>query len=106
MTMTDEDLSELAECIQDACESTCRPIAPFDLRYRVPGLLPCCLLGALLDDDEKWGRYPNPGQAGDALGIPREVSYGLSRGFDGSDQSSFDDPRAFALGRFFREQYG
>jgi len=96
--MTDEQLSELAECLADACRG--KRLRPFNARDMFGPS--CCPLGALIGD-----QYPNPGHVANATSIPSEITYGIARGFDGDGQVSVGgtiDPRAFALGRLFREE--
>ncbi len=101
--MTDEDLSELAECLLDACRGL--KLRPFGEREpHGPGAYPwasCCPLGAMVGE-----RYPNPGFVAEWLGIPDAVAYGIARGFDGKSINTISpiDERAYYLGRLFREE--
>lgn len=101
--MTDEELSELAECIADAIAVAGICVRPFYERSPVPygpGVT-TCPLGAMVGE-----RYPNPGFVAKWLGIPEPVAYGFARGFDGKSINTISpiDERAYYLGRLFREE--
>lgn len=100
--MTDEELSELAECLEDACRG--RILAGFHDRRTVYGVRSCCPLGAAVFAVDG-SNYPNPKCAAQILGIPEQIGWSIARGFDGDEPSrQMHDQRAFDLGRLFREQ--
>jgi hypothetical protein len=103
--MTDEELSELAECLQDACTTVPPPFSvSSELMDR--GGLSCCPMGALCGVTGWVGhRFPLPDYVEGSVKLPMNIAGAFIRGFDGGGTIPSDDPRAFALGRLFREQY-
>jgi hypothetical protein len=98
--VTDEEMSELAECLQDACEDAQRVgmrLVPQSFGLPTNG---DCPLGAATGY-----RYPFAHDAARYLQIEQAVAFGFVRGFDGATNPSNGDWRAFNLGRLFREQY-
>lgn len=97
--MTDEELSELAEALQDACDLA---------RYRghkIGNTGACtCPFGALLFPVDPEGMRPWPFDIEARTQLPHAIAEGFTRGFD-DNRMCDSDPRAFALGRLFREQY-
>ena len=104
--MTDEELSELAECLQDACVGA--PVGTLDGDW--------CPLGALMAEQCDGGGRHRPGghYASKVLGIPEGVALSFIHGFEGATRQGvtyrqglaiFVDDRAFALGRLFREEF-
>ncbi len=95
--MTDEELSELAECLEDACQ---KHIANGGKIGYYPYY---CPVGAMLR-----ARTPGWSNAAEALGVPVNIISGFMAGFDGDNKGGYgfnDDPRAFDLGRQFSERY-
>lgn len=98
--MTDEEMSEFAECMADACRRS---------RLRVTATMGgtrCCPLGALFGgtvdpDGHTILRLPTTYDLIHVL--PAEVTRGFLAGFDG--MSPAGDMRAFELGRAFAELY-
>lgn len=98
-TMTDEELSELAEALEDACQEIAR------YGGKVGASWDCfCPLGALfkpLSDSRLVIRRP----ASCSVPLPVPVACGFGWGFDGADFEEWWDRRAYELGQQFREKY-
>lgn len=95
-TMSDEELSELAECLQDACEKDPRGVSADSINC-------ACPLGALFSTE-----HARPFQR--SVPLPPDVYFGFVRGFqDNSPDYASDvisvDARAYALGQLFRKHY-
>lgn len=101
--MDDEELSELAECLEDACQEAERT----GLRVYDGYLMPdssCCPFGALIYRRFPGRLHPWPWDVN--AGVPRDVVEGFMRGFDNKpSRDGVIDERAFTLGRQFRERY-
>lgn len=98
--MTDEELSELAECLEDACQARIaegKRIGPTQMGDRM------CPLGALLNSP----LVPFPGayRVEKETRIPCSVASGFINGFDGHQVYPGDNLAAFNLGRSFRERH-
>ena len=95
--MSPDELSELAECLQDACEEAERRgkrIVPYGLRMRDT----CCPLGALVNESY-------PGMLYD-LDLPLWFTDAFIDGFDGQRQPFTEEWRdAWYMGAAFRAQY-
>lgn len=95
--ISDEALSELAECIDDACQdaiSTGKRVAPVHNSYLEDGRddPECnCPLGYMLGDS-----YP--------IGMRDELLSDFVAGYDAPRNDYCDSP-GFTLGKFFRERY-
>ena len=90
-----DELSELAECLDDACQVA----MSFGLRIG-KAEYDCCPLGAAMGPSIN--RQPSPGTAASFLGIPYRVAALFVSGFDGH---VVPDSDAYNLGRSFRERY-
>ncbi len=99
--MDAEELSELAECLQDACEEAIRngyAVLPGD---ESPELgLHCCPFGALVFPAEPC--FPFASLLEDKLGLPMSDICDFMRGFDMGLGGNEDMAK---LGRLFRAQY-
>jgi len=103
--VTDEEMSELAECLADACANVPRPFVVTDAETRLDRL-GCCPMGALVGLTGWVGhRYPLPDYVMNATGLPDTVAGAFIRGFDGGSPIPSDDPRVTDLGRLFHEEY-
>lgn len=98
--LSDDELSELAECIEHACQE-----AIGDGVFIRPGGEPrgpdCnCPLGALAHT-----RYPWPSEASRATGLHEQTAASFMLGYDGAGDAFACDRGAYDLGRQFRERY-
>lgn len=91
--MTDDELSEFAEALADACER--------DGRVSESALH--CPLAAATGKPGLCGAY----DAAERLGVPPEFALNFTLGFDGLIAIDTEelDRKGFALGRLFRELY-
>lgn len=89
--MSDEDLSELAEALEDACVAAKAKGKNVSV-FRLTGCV--CPLGAMFGGTFPW--------ANTILFLPLSVTTGFACGFDGNEPAG--DPRAFALGAAFRRR--
>lgn len=92
--MNDEELSELAECLEDAC---CEKAASKPGMGHEWGQY--CPLGALFNF-----RFTNKPLVS-LVPLDIEISSGIAAGFDGELYDAAHDIRAYALGMQFRERY-
>jgi hypothetical protein len=96
--VTDEDYSELAECLESACQAL---IASGGAIGQTNGT--CCPFGALIAPVRPAWSQPFPDMV-TFTGIREGIAAGFMRGFDG-DEMYTADIRAFNLGRQFRARY-
>lgn len=100
MIMSDEDFSELAEALEDACVKyfdAGRIISSFDEPNHLSPF------GALLEGS--MGRIPYPETVETITGIPAAVVGAFNQGFMGSKRFSYFSVKAYNLGRQFRDQW-
>ena len=100
-TLTDDELSELAECLDDACAEAIRKgkrIQPCDdANFHETN---CCPFGALMGF-----AYPFPHLVSAYFALPLQTVEDFMGGFDVGDPSRKIKSAAFQLGRYFRERY-
>lgn len=94
--MTDDEMSEFAEALDDACRGRSDVHTTF---FDLFGDINWCPLGALFKTNER------PSEPEECPGIPADVMLGFIDGYDGKAPKKRGDQRAFALGRLFRELY-
>jgi hypothetical protein len=99
--MDDEELSELAECLEDACQAAVRRGRCVS-QYRL--MDNCCPLGALINGNRHLG-FPGALRTAEVTGIDFGTALGFMAGFDGATCPPAGESRAFAIGRLFREKY-
>lgn len=101
MTFSDEDLSELAECLEDACceaERRGMRIVPDD--WRDAYLNCCCPMGAIMNGNS----YPSGEDLLFFRGIDPKVSEDFINAFGTAEYLAKYDYRVADLGRLFRER--
>lgn len=111
--LTDEQISELAQCLQYHCDKWIAKggiITSVRFAKTRTGEISkgcSCPFGTIVKD--QWdSRYPTGMQVQNALNIPSESAWSFMAGFDGDSEDWSDpnsDPRMFALGRLYRRQY-
>ena len=93
--MTDDEISELAECLEDACQQSAVPVS------RTGKGDCCCPFGAMAI----WPRNPMAYVVARSTGLAVEDARAFIHGYDGLSRSRTDDPRLYALGKQFAERY-
>ena len=96
--MTDEEISELAECLEDACReaiATGRIVSRSRFFEAHDNLCP-------LHAAAEFGGGRSPGVL---RGLPQPYYGSFVRGFDNRPAGAFTDPRLYALGQQFAERY-
>lgn len=104
-TFGPDELSELGEALEDACQEAIRKGFPIRAAQKtLCSKLGCCPMGALLPGGPM---FPSPRHVEAQLGIPKNIVWSFMVAFDGNIDSAGanDSPDAFALGRLFREKY-
>lgn len=100
-TLSDEELSELAECLEDACQEI---ISCGESVSSARGRWDCyCPLGALFKP--LWGERVVRRPSEFVVSLPKGIAAGFGYGFDGCEMEMGWDPRAYELGKLFREKY-
>lgn len=106
--LSDDELSELAECLEDACQERIRQgyrIAPPNAQVDAGE---CCPLGALLLQPEVgMPAHPAAATVSSRTGLPWLIAASFMAGFDETCRPSSASwaRKAVALGRMFREKY-
>lgn len=99
--MSDDEISELAECLEDACQRSPVPVSAMDL------LTACCPFGALV----RTGEVGAPGRPSantiyyNMIGLTADEAEAFMCGFDGLSVRPACDERLHALGLQFKERY-
>ena len=114
--MTDDELSELAEALDNACQEWTAAGGVIEPRDRGETHQCACPFGAHIDAED---RYPGHTTVIRLTRLPRSVVVGFIRGFDGYDPfaesttcrlralvEATSDDRAVELGGQFRRRYG
>lgn len=97
--MTDDEMSEFAEMLADACRCSELPVSSRGARrIRAPS---CCPMAAAMGLSGRVGFVI----AAAYFRVDEEVTSAFAEGFDGDPMWHDSDPRAYALGCAFRELY-